>query len=219
MMNWLKKVFGGAGVAAAENVAKAGADDEAALNDEWHLYIEAARDLSGGDAEIEALLVLARDNLDGLDAALDKPPYTDGTWDIYYDPGHSPPGSLFSDAMISKGLMCQLDWKEGSDEVLGHYDNQMARLSLPFLTAAQRQQIEAQDTIFDTDYLTFPDIVQALDADARTKGMRVLVFDDRSDSYSFVLATPSQFERWHAACLGPKHCFFSADFFVTDQSK
>jgi len=212
MVKWWKTFFG-----AAEDPAQNA--DAAVDGDPWTLVIEAACDLSNGDQKIEALLTLARDDPEEVEDALDQAPYGGGDWYIDYAPGDDP-GVLFRDVMMVKRFLAYLDWKDGSEEIIEHYDAQMTRLGLDVLTTDQRADIELQKpTVPNSDRLFFPDFVHALDRDAQSKARRVLVFDEGADSYAFFIVHPKQFERWHAARLGLTHRFFSPDAFVTDQTQ
>jgi len=130
------------------------------------------------------------------------------------------PGTLFRDAMMAKGLLAYLDWKEGFEEISGHYDNQMGRLGLPVLNDAVRNAMQAREKAASgEDRLFFTDFIVELDQDAQTKSHRVLCFDERADSYAFLVVTPAQFDRWQGVSLDSTNEFYTPEAFVTDQTR
>lgn len=214
MFGWLKQVLGIGGAAFAATSSPAAADP----TDPFAIYLDAARDLLGEDPDALDMMTLARDDPAAFEQAQNQIKIT-----VFSDyiPGEDPIGLLFRDVMVERGHLVYLDWKDGPYEFAPLYDEQMARLNLAPLTAAQHAALEVigntpragAERAYFLDYLPF------LDRDATAKGYRILVFDENADSYAFFVVTPDQFARWADVRLGPEHQFFSPASFGVDQSK
>lgn len=190
MAGWLKRLFGGTGAVSAVAALPLPADP-------WDHPALAVAELAGPRAARAMAAVRAAD----ADAAIDVAE----SMGIDVVAPEYLLENVTRDLLIEHAGMVYLDWKSGLEEAARGLEHELERQNLAPLTDAEKAVLAAVEPI-DTDivtFVTFPDLYHPFDALARRRGRRVLAYDEKADSYAFLIVTPAQFDRWAGARLSP----------------
>jgi len=195
-MNWLKRLLGGKRTAAEPSAAAS-----PATADPWDRSALAVAELAGPEAARALAAIHAADAGDAVRVAED------------FGVDVVAPEYLLQcatrDLLIEHAGMTYLDWKSGLEDARWGLEQQLGRHDLAPLTDAEKtmlETVEPMDTQVVT-FVTFPDLYHPFDMLAQRRGRRILAYDEKSDSYAFLMVTPALFERWAGTSLSAGHEF------------